>query len=266
MSRMDLQLRSNVNQPYDYCFSRKAPLVFLRMYHTPYLNARDITRREMFARLEKAGIQTVPNGPVEELLRKSDPACGLVVYTDETAHMGLGKEWMSAKEALEKHPQAWASVFVPPAGRAIRHFQFGSRAFTMPFQSFEDWRCQKGDSSYSWCVPGSRYEHLFPKVIPYPYWAIDFIPGTDMATDFQFVPGITNDRLDNWMRPREMYNALGEAAWMLAQMDLIHGDQERGHGLIWAKDLKDERDWLRRVGPHPGANAAHREAMELDNF
>lgn len=249
--RHDLQLRSNVKQAYDYCFSSRAEWVLLRMYHTPYLNSMDITRRDMFARLEKVGIQTVPNGIVEDLLKRIDPAWGVVVYLDETAHMGYGKEWMSCEKALRDHPKAWASEFIPPAGRAIRHFQFGSRSFTMPFQSFDDWRCQKGDSTYSYCVPGSRYEHLFPDVIPYPYWAIDFIPGTDMATDFQFVPGTTNDRLDNWMKPRDMYRALQEAAWILDKKDLIGGDQERGFGLVRVGDLVDEEAWLARLGKHP---------------
>lgn len=247
----DLQLRSNVTQSYDYCFSRRAPLVFLRMYHTPYLNANDVPRREMFARLEASGIQTVPNGIVSELLKKQDPPAGLVIYLDEKAHRGEGKIWVSAKEAQERYADCWASVFIPPAGQAVRHFQFGSRAFTMPFQSFDDWRCQKGETTRSWCVPGSRWEHLFPDVIPHPYFALDFIPGTDMATDFQFVPGTTDDRLDNWMRPREMYRALQEAAGTLMEKGLIQGDAERGHGLVWHKDLGDEELWLERIGEHP---------------
>jgi len=248
--RLDLQLRSNVSQSYDYCFSSRAEWAFLRMYHTPYLNEHDLTRREMFAQLARLGIETVPNGIVTDLLMRRDPAFGVVVYTDETAHMGLGKEWMSCEQALRDYPNAWASEFVPPAGKAIRHFQFGTRAFTMPFQTFDDWRCQKGDTTYSYCVPGSRYEHLFPDVIPYPYWAIDFVPGTDMATDFQFVPGTTNDRLDNWMTPREMYQSLQEAAWVLLEKGSIRGDQERGHGLVRVKDLVDEEEWLTRIGKH----------------
>ena len=248
--RLDLQLRSNVKQSYDYCFSTRAEWAFLRMYHTPYLNERDITRREMFAKLEKLGIQTVPNGIVKDLLSKYDPEFGLVVYTDETAHMGHGKIWVTSEQALSDYPNAWASLFIPPAGKAIRHFQFGSRSFTIPFQSFDDWRCQRGETTYSYCVPGSRYEHLFPEILPYPYFAIDFIPGTDMATDFQFVPGTTNDRLDNWMSPRDMYRALQEAAYILVERGLAMGDQERGHGLIRVSDIKDEEEWLRRIGRH----------------
>ena len=248
--RLDLQLRSNVKQLYDYCFSSRAQWVFLRMYHTPYLNARDVMRREMFARLERAGIGTVPNGIVADLLRRIDPDHGVVVYVDESAHMGHGKEWMSAEEAMRLHPNAWASQFVPPGGRAVRHFQFGSRSFSLPFHSYDDWRCQKGDT-YSYCVPGSRHANLFPDVIPYPSWAIDFVPGLDLATDFQFVPGITDDRLDNWMSPREMYQALQEAAWTLVDKGLAQGDQERGHGLLRIDELVEEAEWLVRLGEHP---------------
>lgn len=249
--RIDLQLRSNVKLGYDYCFSTRAEWAFLRMYHTKHLSERDLSRRDMFAKLEAAGINTVPNGTVEDLLGRRDPACGVVVYLDETAHMGLGKEWMSCERALREHPKAWCSEFIPPAGRAIRHFQFGSRSFTLPFQSADDWRCQVG-KTYSYAIPGSRYENLFPHVIPYPYWAIDFIPGTDMATDFQFVPGVTDDRLDNWMSPREMYQALQEAAFILLENGLAQGDQERGHGLVRVADLVDEAAWVARIGRHPG--------------
>ncbi len=246
----DLQLRSNVKQCYDYCFSRSAPLAFLRMYHTSHLTSIDIPRREMFRRLNEAGVETVPNGLVEELLRRVDPEAGVVVYVDEKAHRGLGKELLTAKEALEKYPAHWASVFVPPGGRAIRHFQFGSKSFTMPFRSEDDWRCQRG-KSYSWCVPGSRWSGLFPNAIPYPYFAVDFVPGTDMATDFQFVPGTTDDGLENWMRPREMYRALQEAAAILLERGAPQGDANQGHGLVWVKDLGDEEAWLRRIGDHP---------------
>lgn len=247
---VDLQLRSNVTQPYDYCFSRRAELVFLRMYHTPYLNANDVARRDMFAQLEAHGIKTVPNGIVHELLKRVDPECGLVVYVDEKAHRGEGKVWVSAKEALEKYPLHWASVFIPPAGKAIRHFQFGVKAFTMPFKSHDDWRCQKGESTRSWCVPGSRW-NLFPHIIPHPYFALDYIPGTDLVTDFQFVPGTTDDRLDNWMRPREMYRSLQEAATLLLERGQILGNVNQGHGLVWLKDLGDEEQWLERIGEHP---------------
>jgi hypothetical protein len=248
--RIDLQLRSNVKLCYDYCFSTRAEYAFLRMYHTPYLDARNVPRRDMFKSLESLGVETVPNGIVEELLARHDPAFGVVVYTDELAHMGNGKLWLSAKQALREYPKAWASLFIPPAGQAIRHFQFGSRSFTMPFQTFDDWRCQKGESTYSYCVPGSRYEHLFPEVFPYPYFAIDFIPGTDMATDFQLVPGMTGDRLENWMTPREMYRALQEAAWILLDRGLARGDQESGYGLVKVSDLVDEQEWLAAIGQH----------------
>lgn len=249
-ARVELQLRSNIKHPYDYCFSKSAELVFLRMYHTPSLQAKDVSRREMFARLEASGIQTVPNGITRDLLARHDPQWGVVVYTDERAHRGEGKIWVPAKEALELYPDHWASLFIPPAGRAIRHFQFGARAFSMPFRSDADWRCQRGAGSYSYCVPGSRWEHLFPEVIPHPYFALDFIPGTDMATDFQFVPGIENDRLDNWMRPREMYQSLQEAAAILVARNQILGDKEAGYGLIRASELRDEPEWLSRLGEH----------------
>ena len=251
-SLIDLQLRSNVKLAYDYCFSTKAQWAFLRMYHTSYLASRDIARRDMFAQLERAGVATVPNGTVEDLLRRRDPALGVVVYVDESAHMGQGKVWLSAKEALERFPKAWCSEFVAPAGRAVRHFQFGSRCFTLPFQSGGDWRCQVGKGSYSYAAPGSRHAHLFPVAIPYPYWAIDFVPGTDMATDFQFVPGTTDDRLDHWMSPREMYQALQEGASILIERGLARGDQERGFGLVRVADLVDEPAWLARIGRHPG--------------
>ncbi len=247
--KLPLQLRTNVKHPYDYCFSKSAQWVFLRMYNTPYLNKTDVPRREMFARLEAAGIQTVPNGIVEEVLRKYDPAQGVVVYVDERAHRGEGKFWLSAKEALEQYPNHWCSVFMGPKGQALRHFQFGDQAFTMPFHSRTDWRSQRGES-YSYCVPGSRWSHLFLNHIHVPYFALDFIPGTDMATDFQYVPGIENDRLDNWMRPREMYDALCRASFQLLEAGVLEGSKERGYGVVSAGSLGDEDAWLEQLGEH----------------
>lgn len=253
---MKLELRSNIKLEYDYCFSRDSDLVFLRMYHTGYLRQNDYSRREMFRWLESIGIETVPNGLIGNLLKKFDPPNGIVVYLDEHAHMGDGKIWVSAKEA-EHYKDYWGSVFLPPEGRAIRHFQFGVKSFTMPFISQNDWRCQKGQS-HSWCIPGSRY-NFFPKIISYPYFALDFIPGTDLVTDFQFTPGTTNDRLDTWMKPREMYKSLEEASKILVEQGTVLGSQERGFGLIWKKDLKDEEAWLKRIGPHLHKKEDHYE-------
>lgn len=240
-----LQLKSNILHPYDYCFSRSAPWFFLRMYHTIQLKEHDFLRREIFQNLEKMGIETVPNGTVEQVLQKIDPAHGLIVYTDERAHRGEGKLWVSAKEAQEKYPQHWCSVCVPPLGQSIRHFQFGDLAFTMPFYSKDDWRSNRGQS-VSYCIPGSRW-NMFPK-IPFPYFALDFIPGTDMVTDFQLVPGIENDRLDNWMRPRQMYQALQRAAAVLIEQGRAQGSLKGGYGLVHQSELEQHPNWEQDIG------------------
>ena len=232
---MKLSLMSNVWQDYDYCFAKQAEVVFLRMFYSDSHIAKPVLRREMFAKMEEAGIETVPNGIVSELLRKWDPEHGVVVYTDETAHRGCGKELMSAREALELHGDSWGSLFVPPGGASLRHFQFGNRSFTMPFWSRDDWRSQRGES-FSYCAPGSRW-NLFP-AIPYPYFAVDFIPGTDMATDFDFLPGLSNDGLETWMTPREMYSALSSAAdEILREKGRLFFNFDHGYGLAFGREL-----------------------------
>lgn len=236
---------SNVWQGYDYCFARDADMVFMRMFFSESQIDASAPRREMFARMEAAGIATVPNGTVVDLLRREDPGHGLVVYVDERAHRGGGKVRMSCDEALNAFPNAWASVFVPPAGQSLRHFQFGARSFSMPAWSVDDWRCQRGEA-YTYCVPGSRW-NLFPTVVPYPYFAVDFIPGTDLATDFDFLPGMTDDGLETWMTPRQMHSSLCEAAAViLDRHGRVFGDVGYGYGLAFAKDLP--LDWRETVG------------------
>lgn len=237
-----LEIRTNLQHPYDYCFSRSASIVFLRVYDALVGKKLCLTRRAMFSWLEECGIQTVPNDTVENLLKKYDPSHGVVVYIDEQAQRGNGKVWVSAREALDLYSNCWCSLFVPPSGRTIRHFQFGDRAFTIPFYSSTDWRSNRGVST-SYAVEGSRW-NLFPKIIEYPYFAVDFIPGTDMATDFQFVPGLDNDRLDNWMRPREMYQALQRATKILLEKGPLRGSKKAGYGLVLKEDLGDGDVWL----------------------
>lgn len=237
-----LEIRTNLQHPYDYCFSRSASIVFLRVYDALVGKKLCLTRRAMFSWLEECGIQTVPNDTVENLLKKYDPSHGVVVYIDEQAQRGNGKVWVSAREALDLYSNCWCSLFVPPIGRTIRHFQFGDRAFTIPFYSSTDWRSNRGVST-SYAVEGSRW-NLFPKIIEYPYFAVDFIPGTDMATDFQFVPGLDNDRLDNWMRPREMYQALQRATKILLEKGPLRGSKKAGYGLVLKEDLGDGDVWL----------------------
>lgn len=240
-----LELRTNLRHPYDYCFSRSASIVFLRVYDALVGKKLCLTRRAMFAWLKEQGIQTVPNDTVENLLKKYDPAHGVVVYIDEQAQRGNGKVWVSAKQAQELYANYWCSLFIPPSGRTIRHFQFGDRAFTIPFYSSTDWRSNRGAST-SYAVEGSRWS-LFPKIVEYPYFAVDFIPGTDMATDFQFVPGLDNDRLENWMQPREMYQALQRATKVLLERGTINGSKASGYGLVFKNDLNKNDLWLEEL-------------------
>lgn len=243
---LPLELRSNVRLCYDYCFSKNAELVFLRMYNTSVLKDNDFSRREVFSRLEKIGITTVPNGLVSEVLSRYDPASGLIVYTDERAHWGEGKIWVGNDEALRKYPNHWCSVAYPPMGRSIRHFQFGDRAFTMPFYSKDDWRSNRGQST-SYALPGSRWD-LFPKVIAHPYFALDFIAGTDMVTDCQLAPGIEDDGLETWLKPRDMYRCLQRGAKILLDRGEILGDLKRGYGLVFKEEIVDEKKWLESLG------------------
>lgn len=226
-----LALRTNYRECYDYCFAAAGDAVFHRMQLSACPELPQLSRRELFKFMENFGIETVPHGLVSDLLRAYDPPQGLVIYLDEYAHGGNGKIRVSAQEAQEKYRDYYASVFMGTPGRAQRHFQFGNRAFIMPFFSLNDWRCQKGQQ-FSWCIPG-EVQPLFPHV-PLPYFAADFIPGTRMATDFQTCPGTKDDGLDRWLTPRAMYRALQEAAAVLLEKGPLEGGAHLGYGLSLA--------------------------------
>ena len=225
-----LGLISNVHCVHDHLFKTRWDVALLRVSEAPGLTTPPL-RRDLFRMLDGWGVPTVPNGRVLDMAREF-PGSDLVVYLDERAHRGEGKERMEASVAADSCPDAWCSLMVGEPGVSTRHFQWGDRALTMDFESRDpgEWRSQKGPHAVTRTREGSAFD-LFPK-IPFPLFAIDFVGGTGLATDLQFSPGHMNDGLWDAIGPREAYSALARAAHVLVEGSLDSFDISWGRGLV----------------------------------
>ena len=195
-----LILRSNFRDFYDHAFDSGGQ-VFNR------IDTGGLNRRQMFSFLESLGLKTPPHGIVKELVPKllsvyqqdfRDAAAkqilDVVVYTDEKAHRGEGKEKVAAAEALERFPDHYCSEFIyttqTESGRSFRHLQVGTHNWWIESWSDSDWRSNVGE--------GGEYiraeaEYGYQPKIKEPIFAVDFVKADRLyAIDYNVAPSLAS--------------------------------------------------------------------------
>jgi len=194
-----MKLRTDFAQWYDTLFNGAGP-EFKRMAFTK----GGLSKREQFALFARLGLRSPPHGLVRELAARTHlpddwqlpgaawtAEVNVVVYFDELQHGGNGKAKLPLTEALARHPDHYASLFVPLTNPAVilRHVRFGRRGFWLRQQGGEDWRSNRADHE---SVVG-RSTHAEPNPLPRVLWAIDFLPAPDglLAIDFNTAPDLT---------------------------------------------------------------------------
>lgn len=215
-----MRLLTDHAQFYDALFDTQEP-VFHRMAFT----RGGWSKRVQFAQFAALGLPTPPHGLVRELaaaFRRSlpwgvpgaaarDVSC--VVYLDELAHRGGGKQLLSLREAEALHPDAYASMFVPQqAGpAAFRLARVGRLAF---------WLRQLGERA-SWKSNAADRETVLEKQeladlgpVPRVMWAVDFIAGPSglLALDFNTAPDLSTLGETGALTPEEVHRELARAA------------------------------------------------------
>lgn len=193
-----MRLITDYFQYYDAMFDGVGP-VFYRLA----FGRGGLAKREQFALFKKLELATPPHGTVKELAAQHPGPCvwetalgpwwaeeiQLVVYEDEYAHAGAGKRRMPLRRALEECPDAWASLYIPPANRAVgfRHVRIGRVGIWLRQEGGEgEWRSNRRDEET--VLECRRHGEDLP--VPRALWAIDFIPSPSglLAVDFNTAP------------------------------------------------------------------------------
>ncbi len=192
-----MQLNTDHEQFYDAVFDRRGP-VFHRMAYT----RGGLSKKAQFALFESLHLPTPPHGTVSELAAQLQTGMETgavsaalqahyqcVVYGDELAHRGEGKELLTLIEASGRDPGAFASMFIPQNGPPVsfRLIRFGRLIFWLRQQGEKGgWRSNQRDEETFLGREMAQGTNPIPRVL----WAIDFIPGPSglLAVDFNTAP------------------------------------------------------------------------------
>ncbi len=207
-----LQLKSDFSDFYDYYFDKEGA-VFIR-------NATGgLPRSQMLRYLQELGFLVPPNAKVKNLAAIY-PDKKLVVYTDEMAHRGEGKELLSAKDALEKYPEKHASIYIEESN-SISHrlLQVGGKRWWLKYESTDDWRSNVGEVK----IDIESYKDEYCPLINQPLFAIDFVPSHNdelyWAVDFNVAPGIRYSGLEETIKPTEIVNLIKDAVEKFGKLE-----------------------------------------------
>ena len=215
-----MKLLSDYAQWYDQAFDGEG-LEFQRMAFT----RGGLSKRDQFALFDRLGLHSPPHGLVRELASRTGlpsewqlPAVAwpaeieAVVYLDELQHGGNGKVKLPLVDALARHPDHYASLFVSLANSAVtlRHVRFGRLGFWLRQKGGEDWRSNRADNE---TVIG-RTNHPEPNPLPRVLWAIDFLPAAErlLAIDFNTAPDLATLGATNSVTAGELHDELLAAA------------------------------------------------------
>jgi hypothetical protein len=184
-----------------------------------------LSKRRQLDLLESLGFRTPAHGPAAELevrLRQGLAGVGppaaadhvrCVVYHDELAHRGEGKEVLRLAEAARRFPDTLAAVFHEPQlpGLSFRFIRFGRLGFWQRQQSQGgDWRSNQRDIESvlerQW-LPGSN---PVERVL----WAVDFVPAAEglLAVDFNTAPDLATLGESGWVTVDEVRRELETAS------------------------------------------------------
>ncbi len=192
-----MRLLTDYDQWYDCIFDGAEP-VFERMAFT----RGGLGKAAQFDLMKSIGLRTPPHGRVEDLASGvlEMPGVGsgprqilddiqCIVYLDELAHRGQGKERLTLREAWERYPRHFASMYVAPPGGpvAYRWVRFGRCEYWLRQTGGSgDWRSNRNDEE---TAVGHAWR---PETMPIPrvVWAMDFVPSAEglLAVDFNTAP------------------------------------------------------------------------------
>jgi hypothetical protein len=216
-----MRLLTDYRQYYDDLFDENGPV-----FHRTAFTRGGLSKQSQFELFGRLGLKTPPHGPVASLASQlsASTVCGspprewmedvrCVVYQDEFAHGGSGKSLLALSEAMAGHPEAYASIYVPPAGSALnyRHARIGKiGVWLRQVSGSGEWRSNRSDRE----TVLRRDWDMAPAPVARVLWAIDFIPSSQglLAIDFNTAPDLDTLGETGAVTPAEILEELHRAA------------------------------------------------------
>lgn len=216
---MRVRLKTNFIDYYDHFFEVTNTEATLSRCTTDGPN-----RMDMFVLLDAMGFQTPQRGFVRDIYNGMVGGATpeeqtlldefqVVVYTDLQAHCGEGKEKMSIRQAFEKHPDAFASVWLRTSSQkqtmaqSLRMLMVGRKAYWLLYRSSDDWRSNAGTVEITQAqVPFKNAPMVDHLMIP--LFAVDFLPvggnwSNLVAVDLNVAPGIKGTPVQKLLQPED---------------------------------------------------------------
>jgi len=228
-----IKLYSDFRDYYDhrFCGSWEIPTAVLNR-----LSRTGLSRRQQFRLLHQAGFTLPLCGSVQAVAQqalqtRSDtfsrkvldtmPPVALVVYLDEFAHCGEGKELLLYYQAIADYPDHFCSEFIPThptpiLARSTRLLYIGDRGFWLEYEGTGSWQSNHAETV--------NIRLLEEKPVPprdvvwqgFPLLAIDFVTdyrtGIAYATDLNTSPGLGGTPIEEFLSPAQVYQSLSD--WM----------------------------------------------------
>lgn len=219
MSQPIIKLKSDFHDFYDHWFAGSGQCA---THEFERLTTGGMSRREMLAWFDEAGFLTPRHGLVRDLV--ATKAIGqVVVYTDENAHCGEGKIKLFASDALQYHPDCYATEYIPTTrvrgtgeyicpdkGVSFRALKIGNKGFLLKYDSIDDWRSNCGNC-YSEVVNTFVFTEAAARhVSKYPLLAIDYVKQGNnlLAIDFNKAPGLRKSGIEKFMTAQQVYDEI----------------------------------------------------------
>jgi hypothetical protein len=167
----------------------------------------DKSQRDQFEFLIGAGDNVPHYGNIDVLLDVLTNEDDLFVVCESP------KRLITRLEAVAENPKALAMAFIPhDTGRAVswRWLQVGNRPFLLEYASDHYWNSQSGNTAIR-VIQASAIREVVPN-IPYPLWAIDYIPfdggNQRVAIKFTTSPRLEGTGIEEFLTPSEIRDAL----------------------------------------------------------
>jgi hypothetical protein len=175
----------------------------------------NISKRQQFKILEKAGYSTSKNGLVKDVLNNYwDNIEGyikeVVIYENEYKHCGEGKRRLTHRGYQTLHPdylgQLWCSAFIDNSSVSLRHLYLGDSIVYLQYTSYESWMSNVGDGD---CKILGIEKDTKP-FIKLPLYAVDFVSyfSKNYAIDFNTAPGIKGIGIEKYLDMKDVYDSI----------------------------------------------------------
>lgn len=218
---MKLKLESDFRDFYDYAFHREGDKTFSRRSYD-----RSMSKSDQFELFNKLTLKTPLIGTPQQLL---DQGLGLidlvVVYLDDRAHCGEGKNLIELESVLTHYPNLLCSQWINTTGLfeesiSYRLLQIGTRAWLLRYMGFGGWMSNHCEDTQIY-VDSEIEPIVNPILDQYPMFAIDFVVPVNAITpeftedlyncyaiDFNTAPGMRFTGMDDILKPTEVYDLI----------------------------------------------------------